>query len=140
MPSSPPAARVAAASSMRVRSTVGHRVSSVPVTVRPTKPSTFTIWWASISRPCQGSPGLNAITAPSSAPTGSRQAAATYARTVNAKRGASAARICAPSAAAYQSSAAETASAPSTTSHGHPGSIPEIVATTPAVSSRSLAS
>ena len=136
MPSSPPAERFAAASSMRVRSTVGHSVSSVPVTVTPTKPSTFTSWCASSSRPCQGSPGLNAMTAPSPAPSGSRQAAPTYALTVNSNLGARAARTCAPSAAAYQTSAAETISAPSTTTHGQDGSMPRIVTARPAVSSQ----
>jgi hypothetical protein len=135
MPTSPPAARFAEARSILVRSTVGQRVRSVPVTVRPTKPSTFTSWWASSRRPCHGSPGLKAITAPRTAPTGSRQAAAMYARTVNAKRGASAARTCAPSAAAYQTRAPETISAPSTTTHGQDGSIPRIVTTMPTVSS-----
>ena len=56
-----------------------------------------------------------------------------YAFTVNSKRGARAAFTCAPSAAAYQTSAAETMSAPTTTSHGQEGRIPAIVTTIPAV-------
>lgn len=127
-------ARFAVPSSIRVRSTVGHSVSRVPVTVTPTNPRMFTSWCASSRRPCQGSPGLNAISAPSVAPTGIRQAAAMYALTVNSKRGASAAFTCVPSAAAYQTRAAETISAPSTTTQGHEGSIPRIVTSTPTLS------
>ena len=53
---------------------------------------------------------------------------------MKAKRGAMAARTCAPREMAYQSIAAETSRAPTTTSQGHDGSIPAMVATTPAVS------
>ena len=45
-------------------------------------------------------------------------------RTTIAKRGANAARSCAPSAAAYQSRTAETTAAPPAVSHGHPITIP----------------
>ena len=63
-----------------------------------------------------------------------------YAFTVNSKRGAIAACTCAPSAAAYQTSAAETISAPTTTTQGQDGSMPAIVTTTPRVSRRMRAS
>ena len=63
-----------------------------------------------------------------------------YALTVNSKRGARAAFTWALRAAAYQTSAAETISAPSTTTQGQEGSMPRIVTTTPPVSSRMRAS
>ena len=59
-----------------------------------------------------------------------------YAFTVNSKRGARAARTWAPRAAAYQSRAAETSSAPTTTTHGQDGTIPAMVTSTPTVSRR----
>ena len=61
---------------------VGHSVISVPVTVSPTKPSRFTASWASCTRACHV-PGRASETAerassvPSTAPTGSSQAAIT---------------------------------------------------------------
>src|SRR5690625_958437 len=58
------------------------------------------------------------------------------ARTVNSYRGARAARICAPSARAYHTSAAETSRAPTTTSHGQVGTMPAMASTTPSCSRR----
>jgi hypothetical protein len=69
-------ARVAARTSppaIRVRSTVGHSVSSVPSTVRATQPSRLTCAWNSSSR---GSPGASNIPLPTGTPTSSATAAA----------------------------------------------------------------
>lgn len=59
-----------------VRSTVGHKVMRVPTTVRPTKPSRLSAWWATNRRVRHGSVGEKAMIAPRVAPSGSRHAAA----------------------------------------------------------------
>ena len=69
-------ARRSARSSMRVRSIVGHRVTSVPVTVSPIQPSTITIEWATSTAPCRSSSRPRASQAPRVAPTGTHAAAA----------------------------------------------------------------
>ena len=62
---------------MRVRKIVGHSVSSVPATVNPTKPSTLVASCANRTRACHGADSPAASTAPSTAPTGNRNAATT---------------------------------------------------------------
>ena len=59
-----------------VRSTVGHKVMRVPTTVRPTKPSRLSAWWATNRRVRHGSVGEKAMIVPRVAPSGSRHAAA----------------------------------------------------------------
>ena len=53
-----------------VRNIVGQRVTSVPMTVRPTQPNRLRVMCAITNRPCHGATGSRASVAPSPAPIG----------------------------------------------------------------------
>ena len=122
-----------ASSRIRVRRIVGHSVSRVAHTVRPTNPRTLTAWCASRSRECHVAERSRARIAPNTAPMGRKNAAVAYQRTVSPNRAGRAVRNCASRARPCQVSITPITVAAITVSHHQFASIPTINRAVPAV-------
>ncbi len=118
---------------MRVRTMVGHRVSRVADTVRPTKPKMFTAWWDRSNRECHGSARSRARIAPKIAPTGRKNAATAYHRTVMPNRAGRAVRNWDSKDRPCHVSSPPMIVADTSVSHHQFASMPTISRTVPAV-------